>query len=94
MQGVLRGEKIRQSLDLTNWEAANKAERDWEIQGKENVISLDAVYDRFASQYEVNGAAQATIRGGIANDHLQTAVLATSRFTLGGDVLFPEFFKE
>ncbi len=61
VQGVLRGEKVRQSLDLTNWEAANKAIRDWEVQGKDNVVSLTAAYDRLISQYEVSGAAEATI---------------------------------
>jgi integrase len=57
----LHGEKIRQALDLTNWEAANKAIRDWEIRGKGNVVSLSEAYGRFVAQYEANGAAEATI---------------------------------
>jgi integrase len=60
-QGALDGEKIRQSLDLTNWEAAQKRIRDWEVDGKKNVISLGAAYDRFIAQHEVNGHAKPTV---------------------------------
>jgi len=60
-QGILDGEKIRQSLDLTNWEAAQKRVRDWEIDGKKNVVSLGAAYDRFIAQHEANHHARATV---------------------------------
>ena len=60
-QGILDGEKLRQSLDLTNREAAQKRVRDWEIDGKKNVVSLGAAYDRFIAQHEANGHARATV---------------------------------
>jgi integrase len=60
-QGVLRGEAIRESLDLTNWEAAQKKIRDWEVMGKENVVSLSDAFARFIAQYESAGSAPATI---------------------------------
>jgi integrase len=60
-QGALDGEKIRQSLDLANWEAAQKRVRDWEIDGKKNVVSLGTAYDRFIAQHEANGHARATV---------------------------------
>jgi integrase/recombinase XerD len=34
VQGTLSGEKIRQSLDLTSWEAAQNLIREWETKGK------------------------------------------------------------
>ena len=60
-QGVLDNEKIRQSLSLTNWEAAQKRIRDWEVDGKKNVVSLGTAYDRFIAQHEANGHARATV---------------------------------
>ena len=60
-QGVLRGEKIRQPLDLTNWEAANKRVRDWEIHGKANSLSLLDACDRYISQGEANGLSVDTL---------------------------------
>ena len=59
VQGVLRGEKIRQSLDLTNWEAAQKKVRDWEIHGRENTVSLSEAYERFLDKH--TGSARGTI---------------------------------
>jgi hypothetical protein len=43
--GTLRGEKIRKSLDLRNWEAATRIIRDWEIGGKEVVTVSKSVND-------------------------------------------------
>jgi len=45
VQGILRDEKIRKSLDLTNWEAANKLVRDWEVETPKDVIC--GVHDFF-----------------------------------------------
>ena len=60
VQGVLRGEPIRKSLDLTNWEAANKVIRDWEIYGAENSLSVSDACDRFLADVQSRkiGAAQ------------------------------------
>jgi len=33
VEGILRGEKIRKSLNLRNWEATNEQVRDWEVDG-------------------------------------------------------------
>src|SRR6266849_3863880 len=34
VEGSLGGEKIRKSLDLTNWEAAQNRLREWEVRGE------------------------------------------------------------
>jgi hypothetical protein len=47
VQGILRGEKIRKSLDLTNWEAANKLVRDWEVETPKDVITIEQAAIRF-----------------------------------------------
>jgi integrase/recombinase XerD len=60
-QGVLHGEKIRESLDLTNWEAAQKRIRDWEIDGKKNVVLLEDAFDRYLGDHEANSSAADTI---------------------------------
>jgi integrase/recombinase XerD len=46
-EGILRGRKIRQSLDLRNWEAANLLMREWEIHAPENTMKLADATDRF-----------------------------------------------
>jgi integrase len=61
VQGMLHGEKVRRSLDLTNWEAAQKLIRDWEIHGLHSVVTLNEAYDRFIEQHEANGSAPATL---------------------------------
>ncbi len=52
VQGTLRGERIRHSLDLTNWEAANRLTRDWEIEGKASSLSVRDACERFVSDCE------------------------------------------
>jgi integrase/recombinase XerD len=47
VQGVLRDEPIRESLDLTNWEAAQRKIQEWEIHGKEQPVSVQDAYDAF-----------------------------------------------
>jgi integrase len=58
----LHDENIRRSLDLTNWEAATKKIRDWEIHGRKNIISVSDAYDRFIAQHEANGSALGTVQ--------------------------------
>jgi len=48
----LRGETIRKSLDLTNWEAANKLVRDWEVDGPTVVKTASEAVDGFISDRE------------------------------------------
>lgn len=52
VQGILRGETIRKSLDLTNWEAANKLVRDWEVDGPTVVKTASEAVDGFISDRE------------------------------------------
>jgi integrase len=46
VEGTLRGEMVRRSLDLRSWEAAQRLVRDWEIEGKKPVTVNEAA-DRF-----------------------------------------------
>src|SRR5947209_1244942 len=61
-QGVLHGEEVRRSLDLTNWEAAAKLIREWEIHGQKNTVFLGDAMDRFIKQAEANGLSQDTVQ--------------------------------
>ena len=61
-QGVLHGETIRRSLDLTNWEAAQKKVREWEIHGRENTVTVGEAYDRFLENQRVNHSAADTMQ--------------------------------
>jgi integrase/recombinase XerD len=49
VQGVLRGESVRKSLDLTNWEAANRLIRDWEVDGTAEIVTARVASERFLS---------------------------------------------
>ena len=40
VEGSLAGQKIRKSLDLTNWEAAQNRVREWEVKGEIRVNRL------------------------------------------------------
>ena len=52
VEGTLRGEKFRKSLDLRNWEAANKLVRDWEVDGADVVKTTREAVDGFISDRE------------------------------------------
>jgi hypothetical protein len=52
VQGVLHGEAVRQSLDLTNWEAANRLINQWEIHGLANSLSVSEACDRWLADCE------------------------------------------
>jgi len=62
VQGSLDGVPLRQSLDLTNWEAAQRRLRDWEIHGKENAPTLLEATERFIADATANGRANDTVR--------------------------------
>jgi hypothetical protein len=62
VQGILRGNSIRKSLDLTNWEAANKLIRDWEIDGPEVVVSVSDATARWIADCEARNMKPASIR--------------------------------
>ena|ERR1700722_4856301 len=62
VQGTLRGESIRESLDLTNWEAAHKLLRDWEIHGKDAVVSASDALDRWIEDCEARNLSSESMR--------------------------------
>ena len=62
VQGILGGEKIRQSLDLTSWEAASKRARDWEIAGKRDDLSIEGAAERFIADLNSRGLSPDTVR--------------------------------
>lgn len=61
VQGILRGEEIRKSLDLTNWEAAAALVRDWEIEGHKDIPSVSGAMDRFIADMEARSLSPDTI---------------------------------
>jgi integrase len=52
---VLRGEAIRKSLDLTNWEAANRLIMEWEVSGPDKNVSVNDACERFVADVESRG---------------------------------------
>lgn len=46
-EGTVHGEKVRRSLDLSNWEAAVRLIREWEISKPEKTVSMADACDRF-----------------------------------------------
>lgn len=61
VEGKLRGKMIRQSLDMRNWEAAQKLIREWEAGGKAEVTLGDAI-DRFIADRESMKLSDAMMR--------------------------------
>ena len=61
VQGKVHEETVRRSLDLTNWEAAQKKIREWEAHGIRSSVSLREAYERFLAQHEANGSVPDTI---------------------------------
>ena len=47
LEGTVHGEKVRRSLDLSNWEAAVRLIREWEISKPEKTVSMPDACDRF-----------------------------------------------
>jgi integrase len=62
VQGILRGESIRKALDLTNWEAANKLVRDWEVDGPAVVKTAREAVQGFLSDREAMKLSEAMMR--------------------------------
>ena len=62
VQGILRGEEIRKSLDLTNWEAASKLVRDWEIEKPKDVPAVEEAAKRFIADLKSRGLSPDTVR--------------------------------
>src|SRR4051812_36980145 len=58
-QGVLRGEKIRESLGLTSWEAANRLINDWEAYGKNESLTVREACEKFLADCETRNLSKA-----------------------------------
>src|SRR5450755_1021822 len=54
-EGRLHGELVRQSLDLRNWEAAQKLVRSWEIDGNRVVPTIAKVGERIIADMRARG---------------------------------------
>jgi integrase/recombinase XerD len=61
VQGVLDGEPVRESLDLTNWEAATKKMREWEL-GHKHLVTAREALDKFQSDRESMKLSDAMLR--------------------------------
>ncbi len=62
VQGILRGEEMRKSLDLTNWEAASKLVRDWEIEKPKDVPTIEEASKRFIADLKSRGLSADTVK--------------------------------
>jgi integrase/recombinase XerD len=60
--GVLHGRKIKKSLDLRSWEAAQKLVQDMEIKGEHEAISVRKAGERFISARRVKGNTEETLK--------------------------------
>jgi integrase/recombinase XerD len=58
---MLNGEPVRQSLDLTNWEAATKKMRDWEL-GHTSLVTAREALDKFKADRESMKLSEAMMR--------------------------------
>ncbi len=67
VQGTLRGETVKRSLDLRSWEAASDLVRGWEASGQIGVVkpetpTVQAAVDRFVAYQRSRHLADETIR--------------------------------
>jgi len=67
VQGVLRGESVRHSLDLTNWEAANRRMNELEIHGEANSLTVKEVAAKFLVISTIRR--ERWLRAGLAGKH-------------------------
>jgi integrase len=61
VQGTLKGKPVRESLKLSNWEAAQKIVRSWEIDGRSAPVSLKDAGDRFVADLKARELSSETI---------------------------------
>jgi integrase/recombinase XerD len=70
VEGSLSGEKIRKSLDLTNWEAAQNRVREWEGKGRielqqhqqDELTTVEKAVSSFMEDSKVRHLAEATLK--------------------------------
>lgn len=61
VDGTLRGEFIRKSLDLRSWEAATKLIRDWEVEGTAVAVTVARAVERFMADREAMNLSSAMV---------------------------------
>jgi hypothetical protein len=61
VDGTLRGEFIRKSLDLWSWEAATKLIRDWEVEGTAVAVTVAKAVERFMADREAMNLSSAMV---------------------------------
>lgn len=62
VQGVIEGTAVRKSLDLRNWEAAQKRVRDWEAGGELQSILVSDALDKFIADCQERNLRWETVR--------------------------------
>ncbi len=62
VQGILNGKRIRQSLDLTNWEAAARKIRDMEIHGETGIMTVREAAGKFLADAKARELKEPTIK--------------------------------
>jgi hypothetical protein len=61
VQGTLRDKRVRKSLDLTNWEAAQRLVREWESEGTHEIPTVEEAFERIAADMRALGRAEDSI---------------------------------
>jgi site-specific recombinase XerD len=62
VEGVLHGRKIRKSLDLRSWEAAQKLVRDWEANPQGGGVTVNEACEKFLSDAVARHLSEPTIK--------------------------------
>jgi integrase len=62
VQGVLAGRNIRKSLDLRNWEAAQKLVRDWEANPSGGAVTVSDACEKFMADAVARNLSEAMVR--------------------------------
>lgn len=60
--GTLFGKKIKKSLDLRSWEAAQKLVREMEVSGEREIITLKIATERFIAARRTKGNSEETLK--------------------------------
>jgi len=61
VQGKLHGKPMRKSLDIRNWEAAQKIVRDWEARPEGSGLNVKEAFERFLANCEARKIGEAQI---------------------------------
>lgn len=62
VQGLLEGKPVRRSLDLTNWEAANRKIHELEVHGDKQAVSVKQACEKFKADCKARNLSAATIK--------------------------------